>query len=253
MKRKYALAAALVGVLVLPLFGCQKNAGEKLSEEEVQRQAYEYLASRYSAEFTITNAKHEPDVVGPIPSFRSSFHWVLTVVSDRFPDDTFELRYGRFGKGIGKTWHWTDNYYNLLFRDEPAAICTEFAEEFFGVDCIAKAPIFQEGWLDGAGENSTFQEWTQAGGRITDVTIWFCDFLPDDDEFIAFADALTEKLPIVSFVKCRGLTSEGYKEVSEQRDIPGTIWNEHREWIIGRIDFNPQSHEIVLSQRYSTD
>ena len=109
MKRKYALAAALVGALVLPLFGCQKNAGEKLSEEEVQRQAYEYLASRYSAEFTITNAKHEPDVVGPIPSFRSSFHWVLTVVSDRFPDDTFELRYGRFGKGDGKTWNWTDN------------------------------------------------------------------------------------------------------------------------------------------------
>ena len=102
MKRKYALAAALVGALVLPLFGCQKNAGEKLSEEEVQRQAYEYLASRYSAEFTITNAKHEPDVVGPIPSFRSSFHWVLTVVSDRFPDDTFELRYGRFGKGNGR-------------------------------------------------------------------------------------------------------------------------------------------------------
>jgi len=102
MKRKYALAAALVVALVLPLFGCQKNAGEKLSEEEVQRQAYEYLVSRYSAEFTITNAKHEPDVVGPIPSFRSSFHWVLTVVSDRFPDDTFELRYGRFGKGNGK-------------------------------------------------------------------------------------------------------------------------------------------------------
>ena len=178
---------------------------------------------------------------------------MLTVVSDRFPDDTFELRYGRYGSGDGKAWHWRDNYYALLFRDEPAAICTEFAEEFFGVDCIAKAPIFQEGWLDGVGENSTFQEWTQAGGRITDVTIWFCDFLPDDDEFIAFADALTEKLPIVSFVKCRGLTSEGYKEVSEQRDIPGTIWNEHREWIIGRIDFNPQSHEIVLSQRYSTD
>jgi len=58
MKRKYALAAALVGALMLPLFGCQKNAGEKLSEEEVQRQAYEYLASRYSAEFTITNTKH---------------------------------------------------------------------------------------------------------------------------------------------------------------------------------------------------
>ena len=130
MKRKYALAAALVGALVLPLFGCQKNAGEKLSEEEVQRQAYEYLASRYSAEFTITNAKHEPDVVGPIPSFSSSFHWVLTVVSDRFPDDTFELRYGRFGKDDGKTWNRTDNYYALLLRDEPATIAKTLQKNF---------------------------------------------------------------------------------------------------------------------------
>lgn len=39
MKRKYVLAAALIGALVLPLFGRQKNAGEKLNEEEVQRQA----------------------------------------------------------------------------------------------------------------------------------------------------------------------------------------------------------------------
>lgn len=31
MKRKYALAAVLVGALVLPLFGCQKNAGENLN------------------------------------------------------------------------------------------------------------------------------------------------------------------------------------------------------------------------------
>ena len=254
MKRKYALAA-LVGALVLPLFGCQKqkSTGEKLSEEEVQQQAYEYLACQYSAEFTIINARHEPDVVGPIPSFRSSFHWVLTVRSDRFPDDTFELRYGRYGKGDGKTWHWTDNYYTLLFRDEPAAVCTESAKEFFGVDCVAEAPVFQEGWLDGIGENSTLQEWIQAGGRITDVTIWFCDFLPDEDVFVAFADALAEKLPIVVSIKCRGLTAEGYQAISEHRDILNTIWNEHRDWIIGRIDYSHESRKIVLSQKYSTD
>ena len=244
MKRKYALAAALVGALVLPLCSCAGG---------IEGKAQQYLSSRYSGEFTIISAEREPDIVGPIPPFHSSYHWVLTVVSDRFPDDTFELRYGRYRSGDRKTWHWTDNYYALLFRDEPAAICTEFAEEFFGVDCIAKAPIFQEGWLDGVGENSTFQEWTQAGGRITDVTIWLCDFLPEDDEFIAFADALTEKLPIVGFIKCRGLTLEGYQAVAEQQDILNTIWKDHREWITGRIDFNPKSHEIVLSQRYSTD
>lgn len=244
MKRKYALAAALVGALVLPLCSCAGG---------IEGKAQQYLSSRYSGEFTIISAEREPDIVGPIPSFRSSYHWVLTVVSDRFPDDTFELRYGRYGSGDGRAWNWTDNYYSLLFRDEPTAICKELAKELFETDCIVNAPIFEDGWADGIDENSTLQEWTQAGGSIMDVTIWFCDFLPEDDEFIAFADALTEKLPIVGFIKCRGLTSEGYKEVSEQRDIPGTIWNEHREWIIGRIDFNPQSHEIVLSQRYSTD
>ena len=252
MKRKYTLAA-LVRVLVLPLFGCQKSTGEKLSEEEVQQQAYEYLASQYSAEFTIINAKHEPNVVGPIPSFRSSFHWVLTVVSDRFPDDIFELRYGRFGKDDGKTWNWRDNYYALLFQNEPATICTGFAKEFFGADCIVDAPVFQDGWSDGIDENSTLQEWIQAGGRISNVTIWFCDFLPEDDTCIVFSDALAEKLPIAGFVNFRGLTAEGYQAVTEQQDVLNTIWNEHRDWIIGRIDFNPKSRRIVLSQRYSTD
>ena len=247
MKRKYALAAALVGALVLPLYGCGNSAGA------IERKAYEYLASRYSGEFSIISAERESDVTGPIPVFYSTSHWVLTVVSDRFPDDTFELRYGRYGEDDGKTWHWTDNYYALLFRDESAAICTEFAKELFGVDCIVKAPVFQDGWPDGIDENSTLQEWVQVGGRINDVTIWFCDFLPEDDAFIAFSNALAEKFPIVGFIKCRGLKSEGYQAVAEQQDILNTIWNEHREWIIGRIDYSLKNREIVLSQIYSTD
>ena len=250
---KFALIAVLALMVVFSRCDYQHKSGEALSAEEIEQMAYEYLADRYSAGFTIISAEHEPDSVGPLPSFRSSFHWVLTAVSDRFPDDTFELRYGRYGSGDGKTWHWHDNYYYLLFRDEPAAICTEFAEEFFGVDCIAEAPVFQEGWLDGTGENSTFQEWTQAGGRIMSVTIWFCDFLPDDDEFIAFSDALAEKIPIAVAVNCRGLTSEGYQAVSAQQDVLDTIWNEHKDWIIGRIDYILENHKIVISQRYSAD
>ena len=60
-------AVVLIRVLMLSLFGRQKNTGENLSVEEVQQQAYEYLASQYSSKFTITSAKHEPNVVGPIP------------------------------------------------------------------------------------------------------------------------------------------------------------------------------------------
>lgn len=249
MKRKIAFTIVVVVVLVLLLHSCQKSAAENLSAEEVQQKAYEYLASQYSAEFTIINAQREPDVVGPIPSFRSSFHWELTAVSDRFPDDTFELRYGRYGKG--KTWNWKDNYCALLFRDESTAICTEYAKEFFGVDCMAETSV--HGWIDGIEENSTFQEWVQAGGRVTKVTIWFRDFLPDEVEFITFSDALMEKLPIISYIKCRGLVEEGYQAISEQQDVIKTIWAEHQEWIIGQIDYNPKSREIVLSQRYSTD
>lgn len=253
MKRKYALAAALVGALVLPLFGCQKSTGENLSVEEVQQQALEYLASRYSAEFTITSTECKTNNIGPLPALHKAYHWELTVVSDQFPDDTFTLRYGRYGKAEDKEWNWRDNYYTLLFRDESTAIIREFVEDFFDADCIVEAPVFQGGWPDGMGENSTLQEWMQAGGKISDVTIWFCDFLPEDDEFIAFADALAENLPIAGFIMCRGLTSEGYQVISEQQDVLKTVWNEHQEWIIGRIDYNPESREIVLSQRYSTD
>jgi len=251
MKRKIALAAAVVGALVLPLCACHKNTGDNLSAEEVQQRAYEYLASQYSAEFTITSTECKTNNIGPLPALHKSYHWELTVVSDRFPDDTFELRYGRYGKG--KTWRWTDNYYALLFRDEPAAICTEFAKEFFGVDCIAEAPVFQEGWLDGTGENSTLQEWFQAGGRIVEIRIWFCSFLPDEDAFIIFSDALAEKLPVDVSIRCWGLTAEGYQAVSEQRDILNTICDKHREWISGRMDYSISKREIRLSQRYSTD
>ena len=212
----------------------------------IQGMAYEYLVGRYSGEFTIINAEREPDITGPIPVLYSSSHRVLTVRSDRFPDDTFTLRYGKNG-------HWTDNYYALLFRDEPTTICTELAEEVFGVDCIAEVPVFQDGWPDGIGENSTLQEWMQAGGRIGSVTVWLCGLLPDEDECIAFSDTLAEKLPLWNFVNFRGLTPEGYQAVSEDRQVLSTIWNEHREWIIGRIDYDFGDREIVLSTRYSTD
>ncbi len=52
-KRKYALAAALVGALVLPLYVCGNSAGA------IERKAYEYLASRYSGEFSIISAERE--------------------------------------------------------------------------------------------------------------------------------------------------------------------------------------------------
>ncbi len=48
MKRKYALAAALVGALVLTLCSCAGG---------IEGKAQQYLSSRYSGEFTITDAE----------------------------------------------------------------------------------------------------------------------------------------------------------------------------------------------------
>ena len=83
--------------------------------------------------------------------------------------------------------------------------------------------------------------------------MWLCGVLPDEDECIAFADTLADKLPLWNFVNFRGLTPEGYQAVSEDRQVLSTIWNEHREWIIGRIDYNFKNREVVLSAQYSTD
>ena len=235
-KKKYALAV-LAGILVLPLCSCGGGAGT------IQRKAYQYLASRYSGKFRIIHIEREPDVVGPIPVFWSSYHWVLTAVSDRFPNDTFTLRYG---KGQEKKWHWSDNYYTLLFRDEPAAIGKGLVKDFFDVDCIIEACVFQDGWSDGIGENSTLQEWMEAGGKILRLTIWFCDLLPDKDACAAFSDILSAKLPNIFSVLFMGLTPDGYQAAAEQQRNIISIWNTHPDWRIGQIRCDCKDRKRVM-------
>ena len=65
MKRKYALAAALVGALVLPLCSCAGG---------IEGKARQYLSSRYSGEFTITDAERITNETGPIPVLIPSYH-----------------------------------------------------------------------------------------------------------------------------------------------------------------------------------
>lgn len=65
MKRKIALAAAVVGALVLPLCSCIGG---------IEGNAQQYLSSRYSGEFTITDAERITNETGPIPVLIPSYH-----------------------------------------------------------------------------------------------------------------------------------------------------------------------------------
>jgi hypothetical protein len=80
MKRKYALAAALVGVLVLPLCSCAGG---------IEGKARQYLSGRYSGEFIITDTERITNETGPIPVLIPSYHWKLTAKSEHFPGETF--------------------------------------------------------------------------------------------------------------------------------------------------------------------
>lgn len=161
-KRAYALAI-LAGVLLLPLCGCRKSTGENLSEEKVRGQAGEYLAGRYSAEFTILRCDTNSDSPGPIPVRR--FHWELMVRSSAFPDDHFFVYYGKVKDDEG-TWYWTDNYYSLIFRDEANSDIKSSAERFFGAGCLVESLWGINAWPDHIGESSTFKDWLKAGGNV---------------------------------------------------------------------------------------
>lgn len=232
MKRKYALAAALVGALVLPLFGCQKNAGEKLSEEEVQRQAYEYLASRYSAEFTILRCDTKANSPGPIPGGGS--HWELVVKSDQFPEDDFSVYYGR-EKAENGEWYWTDNYYSLLLRDEANSKIKAAAEQFFNVDCLIESLWGINMWPENIGENNTFQDWLNAGGKCPTFVLYLEEIAPEETLCQEFVDSLLTEFPTIKYISFYGMTAGAFDEVAANGGILTDLWNDHPEWRIGQV------------------
>lgn len=84
-------------------------------------------------------------------------------------------------------------------------------------------------------DSSTVQEWMDAGGKITRLTIWFHDFLPDDEACIIFSDALSNELPNVYIILFMGLTSDGYQVAIKQQENIVSVWNTHPDWRIGQI------------------
>lgn len=239
MKRKFALAAALFGALMLPLYSCGFGG--------IESKALKYLTNQYSGKFTIINSERIANETGPIPVLIPSYHWKLTVKSDRFSDETFFVYYR---KDEDSQWYWSDNYYSILFQDEVERICKELVEKTFATNCIIESVWGISPWPDGTGENSTIQDWMDAGGKITRLTIWFQDFLPDDDVCVDFSDALSTKLPNIHAILFMGLTSDGYQAAIEQRENIVSVWDSHPDWRIGQIRYDFADNKITQSTRY---
>ena len=130
MKRKY----------VCPCHRPSRGASDAAVQLRGQRRnnrekAYEYLASQYSAEFTIISAKREADGPVPLPDLNPSCHWVLTVMSGQFPDETFVMRCLRTN---GKNWRLLDDYFTLLLREETTNYFYEIIAPYLNTPYIVK-------------------------------------------------------------------------------------------------------------------
>lgn len=233
-KRKIALAAALVGALVLPLCSCGMGG--------IEGKALKYLASQYSGEFTITDSERIANQTGPLPVFTPTYHWKLTAESSRFPGETFSIYYRQ---NEDRSWYWSDNYYSVLFRDEAETTCKELVEAFWGANCILESVFGISPWPDGADENSTIKEWMEAGGKISRLEIWLCDFLPDDESCATFSETLIAKLPNISCVGFHGLTAEGYQAAIEGKQDYVSLWNEHPDWRIGQAFYYSDDGKVT--------
>ncbi|MCI8350016.1 MAG: hypothetical protein HFJ86_02480 [Oscillospiraceae bacterium] len=234
--RKRIFLVVSVGILVFLLCSCGTGSWG------LERKAHQYLTSRYSAEFKITDTEDIVNETGPIPVLIPSHHWRLTVESTQFPGETFFVYYR---KREENQWQWSDNYYSLLFRDEVEKNCREFAESFFPANCTIKSVWGTSPWPDGAGENSTIREWMDAGGKITRLELWFCDFLPNDDTCALFSDAVTDEFPNLSSILFLGLTQDGYQAAETQPKELLSIWNANPDWRIGQIRYDCAEDEMI--------
>lgn len=140
-----------------------------------------------------------------------------------------------------------------MFRDEVEGIGKELVEEMFAAECIIESVWGISPWPDGINDSSTIQEWMDAGGKINRLTIWFCDFLPDDDACAAFSNALANELPNIYSVLFMGLEPDGYQAAVEQQEDIVSIWDAHPDWRIGQIRYDCEERKIIQSTRYSTD
>ena len=97
----------------------------------------------------------------------------------------------------------------------------------------------EEVWPAGTGEESTIQEFLQAGGHIWGLCIYLKDVDPTDDNYKVAAMKILESEPSVQLIKIFGLTNDGYSAAIES-GAPKEIWNNHQEWRLGQAQYLPE-------------
>lgn len=236
MKQSKGRISRMIGISVgiMLLFTILQGCDGSMNEATIQMRAQKYLASQYSADFSILKIRRVPNGTGPIPRLRPSYHWEVTVQSSEFTDDTFAVYYRQ---DEWKRWYWSDDYYSVLFQDEVVTAVTDRAQSFFGVDCIVQPVWGILPWPKGVDKTCSLTEWLEAGGEIFRIEICLKDYVPSDEDYKAFGAELLAETPYTDILGFVVLDEEGFRLFSKSKEDIVDFWNQHSEFHVDQGDY----------------
>lgn len=202
----------------------------------IEKMALQYLSEQYSAEFTIINWWREPREKSPIPipSIIPLYNFELEVISNQFPEDKFHLHYR---KDLDtKKWEWSDDYYTLLLNAEAQEYFSEYLRPCLDTEYVIDIIWGISPWPDGTGEETSFEDWLNAGGRIIALYIYLNGNTPLDDECRPIAINLLQHNPTIGNIRFYGLTSEAFCQI-DNKDV-AEIWVDNEQSQLGRLSYH---------------
>lgn len=240
-------AGLLVSVGLVLLAGCQLKGDQAMKQKTAETAMLEYLESRYSDAFSILLAEEKIAGPSPILSFRSNpTYWTFTVVSSRFPDDTFTVT--RTVNG-----NWKDNYYSLLLYDQVVDLYDKIISEKLTTDYMIRIVWDTQNWPEGTGEEISLEEWIKAGGRIPSVHIYLRNTEPDASLCKVVVRGIQQAIPATDSVVFFGITDEAFSFVRQQTISTVDVLNGHYdEWVLGRLaypDWNTKGDWIIEEEK----
>ncbi len=203
------------------------------TEVNIEDMAQEYLSQQYTAEFTITKAWRMTTNRSPIPSLFRSHYWKLDVVSSRFPDDTFQVYYAK--DHVTGRWSWSDDYYTLLLHEEAQAYFSNIIEKYFEKGYLVDFSWGVAPWPNGTGEETSFQEWLEAGGHISGIDIYLKETELSDQVCRLLAKDILGASSSIATVDFFSMDSEGFDQATNQN--VKEIWNENESCQLGLVSY----------------
>lgn len=237
-KRMYKFLFPLILALFfvgLSRYGVTETAIEAM---DIEKMALQYLSEQYSAEFSIVNWWREPREKSPIPipSITPSYNFTLEVISDQSPEDKFHLYYRK--DPDTKKWEWSDDYYTLLLNAEAQEYFSEYLKPCLDTEYVIDIIWGISPWPDGMGEETSFEDWLNAGGRIIGLYIYLNGNAPLDDECKPIAVNLLQNNPTIGNIRFYGLTSDAFCQTAN-KDI-AKIWDDNEQSQLGRLSYHQQ-------------